>query len=137
MGRLQRKLHVRESGKFFLVESGKFCLWNPESWVLQSGIQLKESGLPLTIGIQNRSSSDKYWNPAPGIRNTWDEALEQTFPEMPQASILKETKWEALDEKMILSSQANKTRFHKKGFVPNLVLKGKLSGAARKWPNSS
>ena len=56
---------------------------------------------------------------------------------MPQASILKETKWEALDEKMILSSQANKTRFHKKGFVPNLVLKGKLSGAARKWPNSS
>ena len=56
---------------------------------------------------------------------------------MPQASILKETKWKAIDEKMILSSQANKTRFHKKGFVPNLVLKGKLSGAARKWPNSS
>ena len=100
-------------------------------------MQLKESRLPLTIGIQNRSSSDKYWNPAPGIRNTWDEALEQAFPEMPQASILKETKWEAIDEKMILSSQANKTRFHKKGFVPNLVFKGKLSGAARKWPNSS
>ena len=56
---------------------------------------------------------------------------------MPQASVLNEAKWEAIDEKMILSSHANKTHFHKKGFVPNLVLKGKLSGAARKWPNSS
>ena len=46
-------------------------------------------------------------------------------------------KWEAIDEKMILSFHANKTRFYKKGFVPSLVLKGKLSGAARKWPNSS
>ena len=35
------------------------------------GIQLKESGIPLTIGIQNPSSTDKYWNPVPGIRNPW------------------------------------------------------------------
>ena len=34
-----------------------FCLWNPESWALESGIQLKESGIPLTIGIQNPSST--------------------------------------------------------------------------------
>ena len=32
---------------------------NPESWALESGIQLKESGIPLTIGIQNLSSADK------------------------------------------------------------------------------
>ena len=38
-------------------------IWNPESWAL-------ESGIPLTIGIQNPSSTEKYWNPVPGIRNT-------------------------------------------------------------------
>ena len=47
----------------------KFCLWNPEFWVLESGIQLKESGIPITIRIQNPSSRDKDRNPVPGIRN--------------------------------------------------------------------
>ena len=46
-----------------------FCLWNPESWSLESGKRLKESRIPLTTGIQNPSSSDKYWNQEPGIRN--------------------------------------------------------------------
>ena len=44
-----------------------FCLWNPESWAFESGIRLKESGIPLTIGIQNLSPTDR--NPVPGIRN--------------------------------------------------------------------
>ena len=44
-------------------------MWNPDSWVLESGIQLKESGIALMIGIQNPSSTDKNWNPVPGIRN--------------------------------------------------------------------
>ena len=43
----------------------KFCLWNPKSWVLESGIQLEESRIPLTIGIHNPSSTDKDH----GIRN--------------------------------------------------------------------
>ena len=47
----------------------KFSLWNPESRVLESAIQLMESGIPLTIGIQNPSSTDKDWNPVPGIWN--------------------------------------------------------------------
>jgi len=44
------------------VKSGilGFGIWN---------IQLKESRIPLTIEIQNPSSTDKYWNPAPGIQN--------------------------------------------------------------------
>ena len=42
-----------------ILEFGKFCLWNPESY----GIQLKESGIPLKIGIQDPSSTDKDWNP--------------------------------------------------------------------------
>ena len=58
--------HERESGS---RNPGNFCSWNPESRVLKSGIQLKESGIPLTIGIQNLSSPDKDWNPVPGIRN--------------------------------------------------------------------
>ena len=59
-------------------------MWNPPSGVLESGIQLKESGIlgfgirteqlnesgiSLTIGIQNPTSTDKDWNPVPGIRN--------------------------------------------------------------------
>ena len=50
-------------------EFAKFFLWNGESWSLESGIQLKESGIPLTIGIQNPSSTDKDWNSVRRIRN--------------------------------------------------------------------
>ena len=42
---------------------------NPESWVLESRIQFKESEIPLTIGIQSPTSTDKDWNPVHGIRN--------------------------------------------------------------------
>ena len=38
--------------------SGNFGVWNPQSWVLESGIQLKESRIPLTIGIQNPGSTE-------------------------------------------------------------------------------
>lgn len=31
-------------------------MWNPESWALESGVQLKESGIPLVIGSENPSS---------------------------------------------------------------------------------
>ena len=58
--------HVRESG---FPNPGKFCLWNLESWALESGIQFKESGIPWTTGIQNPSSTHKDWNQLPGIRN--------------------------------------------------------------------
>ena len=64
-------LGILESEKFWLVESEtweKFFWWNPKSWALESGIQLKESGTPLTIGIRTPSSSNKDQNPVPGIR---------------------------------------------------------------------
>ena len=65
--------HVRDSGiRDVLVEFGILgdLSWGIlESWALESGIHLKESGIPLTIGTQNPSSTDKYWNPVPGIRN--------------------------------------------------------------------
>ena len=47
-----------------------FFLWNHESWALESGIMVKESGIrPLKIGIQNPISTDKDWNPVPLFRN--------------------------------------------------------------------
>ena len=61
--------HVRESG---LWNPEKFCAWNPKSeknLLVESAIQLKESGIPLAIGIQNPSSTDKECNPVPAIRN--------------------------------------------------------------------
>ena len=58
--------HVRESEipeisacGMHIRNTGKFCLWNPESHGLESGIQLGESGIPLTIGIQNPISTDR------------------------------------------------------------------------------
>ena len=56
-----KEIRIPESGKFLFVESG--IRENQESWVLESGIELRESGIPVTIGIQNPSSTDKYWNP--------------------------------------------------------------------------
>ena len=47
--------------------SGK-GIWNPGFWNPEYSSD-KESGIPRTIGIQNPSSTDKDWNPVPGIRN--------------------------------------------------------------------
>ena len=57
----RKGIRIAESGKFLLVESGILGL--------ESGIQLKESGIILTTGIQNPSSTDKDWNPVGGIHN--------------------------------------------------------------------
>ena len=64
---------VRDSGfrkifAFGIRNLGKLYTWNLESWALESGIQYKESGIPLTTGIQNPSSTDKDWKPVPGIQ---------------------------------------------------------------------
>ena len=42
-----------------------FCSWNPQSWDLESRIQLVASEIPLTFRIRNRNSNDKDWNPVP------------------------------------------------------------------------
>ena len=64
------KVHITPCKVIRIPESGKFCLWNPESsenlflwnwksWTWESGIQLKKSEIPLTIEIQNPSSTNK------------------------------------------------------------------------------
>ena len=42
-------------------------MWNPKSWTLESAIQLKESGILLTIGVRNPSSIDN----ESGIHGVW------------------------------------------------------------------
>ena len=72
---------------FWLVgiwNPGKFCLWNQESWTLESKIQLTESGIPqeeisLPFVIVKRKEKwvirnsaitiNKDWNTVPGIPN--------------------------------------------------------------------
>ena len=46
--------HIRES-----EIRQNFCLWNPEFGALITGIRLKKSVHPLTIRIQNPSSTEK------------------------------------------------------------------------------
>ena len=67
-------VNVRES---IFRNLGNFCLWNPEYYALDSGIQLKETRITLMIAIQNTSSIDKEsripnpvpWNPE---STAWD-----------------------------------------------------------------
>ena len=51
---LCKGIRILESGNFCLLnaECKEVCFSNVESWGLESGIQLKESGIPLMIGIQ-------------------------------------------------------------------------------------
>ena len=42
-----------------ILNPGKFCLWNPEPWTLKSRKQVKESRIPVTIGIRDPSFTDK------------------------------------------------------------------------------
>ena len=46
---------------------GNVCLWNGESWTLESGIQLEEYRTALLIVIHIASSTDKDWNSVPRI----------------------------------------------------------------------
>ena len=58
---------IRENFARRIRNPEKLYFWNLESWVLESGIQLKESGIPLTIGIKDLSSGIR--NPRRGIQN--------------------------------------------------------------------
>ena len=51
---------IRENFHLCNSESGKFCLWDPQSRALKLVIKLKEFEIPLTIAIRN---------PIPGVRN--------------------------------------------------------------------
>ena len=52
--------HIRNPGT-------DFCFWIPDSCTLKYGKQLKESGIHLTTGFRNPSSTDIVRNPVLGI----------------------------------------------------------------------
>ena len=49
-------------------------MWNPKSWALESAVQLKESGILLTIGVRNPSSIDN----ESGIHGVWNPDSSQS-----------------------------------------------------------
>ena len=59
---------------------GNVSLWNVKSWALESGIGLKESGIPLTAGIQNPSSTVNDWNPELTARNPESKTVLDSLP---------------------------------------------------------
>ena len=65
--RVRLDIGIREIFACGIWKHRKFFFWRPESWALGSEIQLKESGIPLTIEIQNPTFTEKdckcYWYP--------------------------------------------------------------------------
>ena len=66
---IKHNIHVGLTAEFFAPCQGIRIPKSGKLWILEFRIQLKESGIPLTIEFQNPSSNDKDWNPVPGIRN--------------------------------------------------------------------
>ena len=66
--------------------SGK-GIWNPGFWNPEYSSD-KESGIPRTIEIQNPSSTDKDWNPVPGIRNPRLGVQNPRFPYMGRSVVI-------------------------------------------------
>ena len=59
-------IQIPKSEKFFAFgfrDPEKFRLSNQESWALESGIQLKESGIPLTTKFRWQRLESSTWNP--------------------------------------------------------------------------
>ena len=57
-----KRIQILESGNFLLVKSGIrkiLSAGNRNPWALESGKQLKESRIPLTIGILSPNFTDK------------------------------------------------------------------------------
>ena len=60
-------------------------------------------------------------------------SMNRPFPSSKKSHFQSEAKCEAIDMKMSLNYDANKTQFHNKGFALSLVLKVRFFGT-RKWP---
>ena len=59
-------MQISKSEKFLAFgfwNPRKFPLSNLESWALESGIQLKESGIPLTTKFRWQRLESIFWNP--------------------------------------------------------------------------
>ena len=69
---LFKEIQNLQFGEFLLVESGiqHILLWNPESWALESRIQVKESGIPFSNwNLESKFHLQRIQNQVPGIQN--------------------------------------------------------------------
>ena len=67
-----KEIQNLQFGEFLLVESGiqHILLWNPESWALESQIQVKQSGIPFSNwNLESKFHWQRIQNWVPGIRN--------------------------------------------------------------------
>ena len=114
------KVHITPCKVIRIPESEKFCLWNPESsenlfvgnW--ESGIQLKKSGIPLTIKIRNPSSTNKeseIYCPESGIHSV--ESRIQDCLAFPYIM------WHTNHNELYWQQRANNKIDHGKFTVPN------------------
>ena len=55
--------HIAPWKVIWIKACGIFRLWNPESWALESGIQLKESGIQVPLATNLESSTGIIQNP--------------------------------------------------------------------------
>ena len=119
------KVHITPCTVIRIPESGKFCLWNPESsenlfvgnWKSRTwafGIQLKKSGIPLTIKIRNPSSTNKeseIYCPESGIHSV--ESRIQDCLAFPYIM------WHTNHNELYWQQRANNKIDHGKFTVPN------------------
>ena len=96
---------------------GKFCLWNSESWALESGIQLKEFGshYRLESGIHiplTKNPESGTWNPE---STTWSTESKTVLDSLTWGNILTDNlsiRWSG-GEKVIFTWTANQaSAFH-------------------------
>ena len=67
-----KEIQNLQFGEFLLLESGiqHILLWNPESWALESRIQVKESGIPFSNwNLESKFHWQRIQNRVPGIQN--------------------------------------------------------------------
>ena len=65
--------------------------------------------------------------------NSKVKLIKRPFPSSPGPLFQNEGRFSAFDMEIIFHSHANKTRIHKKGCAPSLILKVRVF-ATRKWP---
>ena len=104
------------------------CGIRNQSWTLKSRIQLKESGIPLTIGIQNPSSIDRDCNSVPEIRNP-RRAIQKQFKTVWDSLTLGESLYQIRFLFLGRSAWYNKVRFGEDERKCSYACVGKLSRA--------
>ena len=104
----------RNLGNFFLCnpESKKFKSWNQESWALESRIKLKESGIPLPIGIWNlikfhwQRLESSTWNPESTARSPESKTVLDFLTWSEEKKLGKN--WDGLNSRERVVSDVNK-----------------------------